>query len=166
MDQARVKNCPLSFAFQCPRQWDKLQPTDDPRTRFCPQCQTNVHYCRSAEEARQCAATGACVALDVQLVQSKSAPQASEDMGFITLVAGRLERPPLPPALTVGRQVAITEGALQGAEGEIESIRESRGTVTVRVVLLGRPATVELSYLSVTVRPDLASGAVAGKPGE
>ena len=32
-DRPRVENCDELFAFKCPKQWEKLQGTDDPTVR-------------------------------------------------------------------------------------------------------------------------------------
>lgn len=59
-----VENCP-AFDFECPRRWGELAPTGREGVRRCDACRRDVHYCASVEDAREHAAHGRCVALDV-----------------------------------------------------------------------------------------------------
>jgi uncharacterized protein (TIGR02996 family) len=56
----------LAMRVVCPQRWDKLAPTDDPAVRTCGACQRSVHYCTSIDRAREHAAAGRCVAVDVR----------------------------------------------------------------------------------------------------
>jgi uncharacterized protein (TIGR02996 family) len=64
MSQSRIERCPVDFKFKCPKQWDRLQPTDDLRVRCCDACQQSVHYCKTIKEAVGHARQGHCVAVD------------------------------------------------------------------------------------------------------
>jgi uncharacterized protein (TIGR02996 family) len=65
MSRSKVELCQrLQFEFLCPKQWDKLQATDDPKVRYCDGCQKNVHYCHTIDEAREHAWRRECVAVD------------------------------------------------------------------------------------------------------
>jgi uncharacterized protein (TIGR02996 family) len=59
-----IEGCP-AFDFSCPRLWSELTPTERDGVRHCGACDQRVYYCASVEEAREHAARGACVALDV-----------------------------------------------------------------------------------------------------
>jgi uncharacterized protein (TIGR02996 family) len=55
-----------AFDFVCPKQWGGLAPTEREDVRFCGACNKHVHYCVSVPEARNHAARGECVALDLR----------------------------------------------------------------------------------------------------
>ena len=59
-----IEGCP-AFDFSCPKAWSELSPTERDGVRHCGACEQPVYYCASVEEAREHAARGACVALDV-----------------------------------------------------------------------------------------------------
>jgi hypothetical protein len=59
-----IENCP-KFAFQCPKQWSQLVPTAQDGVKHCGQCNRNVFYCATIDEARTRAKEGSCVALDL-----------------------------------------------------------------------------------------------------
>lgn len=59
-----IEGCP-AFDFSCPKLWSELEPTERDGVRHCGSCDQPVYYCASVEEARDHAARGACVALDV-----------------------------------------------------------------------------------------------------
>ena len=61
----KLEACRMQFQFECPKQWARLMPTDDPKVRFCNTCKKNVHYCDTLQEAQNHAANGNCVALTV-----------------------------------------------------------------------------------------------------
>lgn len=68
-----IERCPTTiprapnvvFDFQCPKEWGSLAPTEREDRRFCGACKRHVHYCSSVPEARNHAARGECVALDI-----------------------------------------------------------------------------------------------------
>jgi uncharacterized protein (TIGR02996 family) len=68
LDWAKVEYC-VEFAYRCPQRWDTLQPTQDAAVRHCPECQRDVHYCRSGQEAHRLADVGECVAIDSRLAR-------------------------------------------------------------------------------------------------
>lgn len=61
---APIENCDLKFELTCPKSWDSLAPTEDPRQRFCNGCQKRVHYAPTIEKAQSLAMRGQCVAVD------------------------------------------------------------------------------------------------------
>jgi uncharacterized protein (TIGR02996 family) len=105
LDWAGVEYC-VEFEYRCPQRWDTLLPTDDSAVRHCSQCQRNVHYCRSAQEAHRLADAGECVAIDSRLVRLpmgrvRAAREAGRLLGKVAPTAQR--RPTLgergaPPA--------------------------------------------------------------------
>jgi hypothetical protein len=48
--------------FNCPKQWDELNATEDPLVRDCEECGEQVLFVDSQEELEQAAAKGKCVA--------------------------------------------------------------------------------------------------------
>jgi hypothetical protein len=60
-----IRNCPL--AFECRRQWRQLATiADQPSVRYCQDCETSVHLCRTDAEYRQHQLKGHCVALELE----------------------------------------------------------------------------------------------------
>lgn len=69
-DSARLANCRgPGWLFRCPMTWDSLTPTDEPDIRICHACKSPVFYCHTAEEARQFASCGQCVALSSRIAE-------------------------------------------------------------------------------------------------
>lgn len=74
-----IENCPatappplvtdfgvgLAFAFECPKRWEELTPTEENGVRFCGACQKTVHYCRDRDDLRLNANLGNCVAVEL-----------------------------------------------------------------------------------------------------
>ena len=68
---ARLLNCGagaaapalVRFAFECPNQWETLEPTDAPGIRFCAGCRRKVYFCNSAAMAEELAQHGECIAV-------------------------------------------------------------------------------------------------------
>jgi uncharacterized protein (TIGR02996 family) len=86
----KLEACRVSFRFQCPKQWEKLAPTDDPKVRHCGSCRQHVHYCDSLQEARYHATRGSCVALTLALVRKPNDLLPPEPV----FLAGVLAPPP------------------------------------------------------------------------
>lgn len=59
--ETRIKNCGRLFRFRCPREWTTLDPTEDPKVRYCGVCKQNVHLCYTKEELQN--HKGECAAL-------------------------------------------------------------------------------------------------------
>ena len=49
----------------CPLRWESLNETDDENIRFCDQCEKNVHFCVSDEEAISHAKQNHCIAMPI-----------------------------------------------------------------------------------------------------
>jgi hypothetical protein len=62
---AEIVNCTWKFQFQCPRRWEGLRETADPKVRVCESCLRNVYWCENDAEVRRRAEQGACVAVRV-----------------------------------------------------------------------------------------------------
>ena len=65
--QAKQKEELVRFKYQCPKQWQELQETQNESVRFCDLCQENVFYCTDKKEADIHARQGHCIAIDRQL---------------------------------------------------------------------------------------------------
>ena len=99
-DRPHIENCDERFAFQCPKQWEKLRGTEDPTVRHCDGCQKKVYYCRTMRDAYKHARQGDCVAVDSSvprvpddLAHDPDGPQIVRTMGLLL----RSEPEPEPP---------------------------------------------------------------------
>ncbi len=88
----RIRNCGAAprqdgvvrFAYQCPKQWVTLTPTDRSGVRYCGGCRSNVYFCGDVETAEQHARAGDCIAVPAALARAACLPP---DSG--TVVTGR-----------------------------------------------------------------------------
>lgn len=66
------------FAFECPRIWETLTPTADPKVRHCADCRQQVYFEDSPTAVESRALAGHCVAIPVPVVdkQFRSLTQA------------------------------------------------------------------------------------------
>jgi uncharacterized protein (TIGR02996 family) len=87
MSRSRIELCQVDFEFQCPKKWEKLQPTNESLVRFCDQCRQQVFYCSSIAAARIHAYRGHCVAVDAGV------PRKEGDLEVRPMVMGRLVAP-------------------------------------------------------------------------
>ena len=86
VDKVPIERC--TFAFECPRKWENLQPIEgSTTTRFCDACKKNVHYCDSIADAREHAREGRCVAIDARLVRR---PGDLDVIDHLSTVVGEL----------------------------------------------------------------------------
>jgi uncharacterized protein (TIGR02996 family) len=67
LDRTPIENCPVQFAYPCPKRWEALRPTEDAAVRYCEACQQQVYYCSTLKQARRHAEAGDCVAIDSML---------------------------------------------------------------------------------------------------
>lgn len=98
----------LRFAFECPRSWDALAPTDDPKVKHCDHCDQAVYLCADAQEARVHARVKRCVAVPVS---------GSPYRGVVEVPRTVVE---LPRAIVVqhGRKpVSVTMGSVMPDDG-------------------------------------------------
>jgi len=64
VSRSYIEGCPVRFGLACTLTWDVLDPTEDPRRRYCRGCDSPVFFVDSAEQARIQAAAGNCIVLD------------------------------------------------------------------------------------------------------
>jgi uncharacterized protein (TIGR02996 family) len=69
VSRAPIENCRAEFSFECPKQWEQIQKTDDARIRTCESCGRDVFFCDTISQAHQLASRGECVALDSRIVR-------------------------------------------------------------------------------------------------
>jgi uncharacterized protein (TIGR02996 family) len=100
----KLEACRVSFRYPCPKQWEKLAPTDCDKVRFCGSCKQHVHYCETIHEARDRAAKGHCVAVTLAIVRRPDDLYQPRPLtpGMIErlAVAGRPNPMPIDPAPT------------------------------------------------------------------
>lgn len=53
----------VAWDFLCPKTWDKLQETHDPKIRFCQSCRQDVHLITTAEELEQVISVRCCISI-------------------------------------------------------------------------------------------------------
>lgn len=59
-DDAEIQDCEM--AFECPKHWGSLTPTEDLKIRFCSTCSKNVHFCSTPDDLWVAQQAGQCVA--------------------------------------------------------------------------------------------------------
>ena len=59
------------FAFECPRIWETLTPTADPKVRHCADCQQRVYFEDSPAAVESRALAGQCVAIPASMADGK-----------------------------------------------------------------------------------------------
>ena len=57
-----IRNCTISFKFECPKRWEELSITSVEKTRFCNMCKSDVFFCETDEETIAHAKAGNCIA--------------------------------------------------------------------------------------------------------
>jgi uncharacterized protein (TIGR02996 family) len=67
----RVERC-LSFELECPKRWDGLAPTDRDAVRHCGDCQQQVFFVTSIDEARARGARRECIAIDAAVSRGEA----------------------------------------------------------------------------------------------
>jgi uncharacterized protein (TIGR02996 family) len=65
VSKLQIEACDALFQLSCPKQWENLKPTEDPRIRHCDSCGKSVYFSDTILEARTHAQRGRCVALNV-----------------------------------------------------------------------------------------------------
>jgi uncharacterized protein (TIGR02996 family) len=111
LGRSPIELCELPFAFQCPRQWDRLRLTADVAVRFCESCRQDVFFCHTIEEAQRQAWSGHCVAV---------APDVPREKG--DLISGRFAL----GMMTVGLPLEIPPESPERAETPRPSPRRRR----------------------------------------
>lgn len=59
-DDAEIQDCDL--AFECPKHWGNLTPTDNPKIRLCAVCSKSVYFCFTSDDLWDAQQAGQCVA--------------------------------------------------------------------------------------------------------
>ncbi len=77
----------VSFAFECPKQWAEMTPTEDDQVRHCGACKRNVHFCDTLDEAKHHAWAGECVALNLAVPREKGDLDRPEPFATMGLIA-------------------------------------------------------------------------------
>jgi transcriptional antiterminator NusG len=79
----------------------------------------------------------------------KSMPE--QDVTQMLAASAKADEQPSLSGLNIhkGDQVKITDGAFESYEGEVESVDERRGMVSLIVTIFGRPTPVEVEYWKV-----------------
>jgi uncharacterized protein (TIGR02996 family) len=160
IDRARIEGCYIHdfietpqrhgdpscvvFAFQCPQEWEKLAPTDDPLIRHCEACKEPVFHCGSVMLAQQHARRGHCIAVDSRLVRQKGDVQPNPDLSRYAMVAGILAPP--PPSYHIGDRVTIRRGPFGGYHATVRRISLSRLQATVEFEARGRTQTIDVGW--------------------
>ena len=67
------------MAFDCPKQWDQLTPTEDALVRHCADCGQSVHFIDDQTQLDRAALQGKCVAFVNQLADQLS-PEVSKQL--------------------------------------------------------------------------------------
>ncbi|HVE40804.1 MAG TPA: hypothetical protein VNM14_13000 [Planctomycetota bacterium] len=70
-----IRNCDHVFSYDCPKDWEKLQPTDAASIRSCSFCRKNVHLTTTVEEAIALARKGTFVARETPTRPEVPAPE-------------------------------------------------------------------------------------------
>lgn len=64
MFMSEIRNC--KFRYECSKKWEDLMQTFDKDVRYCHQCGSDVHYCRTQEELYEAMADNYCVAVEIK----------------------------------------------------------------------------------------------------
>lgn len=83
-DRARIE---CQFTFQCPRLWQRLEPTMEPNVRYCLECRRDVYLARTEQDLRRLSEQGRCLAVPVLRTGRQGEPD------FPAYVLGRAESP-------------------------------------------------------------------------
>jgi uncharacterized protein (TIGR02996 family) len=57
------------FDFVCDKSWADMRPTADDNVRHCKACDRSVHFCDNLADAREHAAAGRCIAVDLGVIR-------------------------------------------------------------------------------------------------
>jgi hypothetical protein len=78
-----IENCPM--AFECPKTWDALTPTENASIRHCDECDEDIIFCDDQSHLAILIKSGQCVAYFVEqnreVVKVISRPAGSSDSG-------------------------------------------------------------------------------------
>jgi uncharacterized protein (TIGR02996 family) len=97
-ERAPIENCDDEFAFKCPKKWEQLKGTDNPRVRHCDTCEKQVYFCLTLGEARERTRLGLCVAISPALRPPPVTWPLNPREGHITMGVMRMPDPDPEPA--------------------------------------------------------------------
>lgn len=69
VSKLQLEACLSAFEIRCPKQWENLRGTNNPKVRWCESCNKSVHFCDSIDAARGLARQGRCVAVNLTVVR-------------------------------------------------------------------------------------------------
>lgn len=102
VSKLEVEACVSAFEVPCPKQWENLRRTGNPKVRWCETCDKSVHFCDSIDAARGLARQGRCVAVNLTVIRQAGdlARHTRFEPGEMRML-GRI-RPTAPPATQTG----------------------------------------------------------------
>lgn len=84
VDRTAIEGCSvLTVAFECPRRWEVLEPTDRPRVRSCGACRQHVYHCATVSEALSHTQLGHCVAIRSTAIRRAGDLDATAEMAWM-----------------------------------------------------------------------------------
>jgi len=69
VSKLELEACAWALEFPCPKQWENLQATDNPKVRWCETCKNRVYFCDTIDAVRGNAQQGRCVAVSLTVVR-------------------------------------------------------------------------------------------------
>lgn len=60
-----IRNCSVKVKYNCPKNWEDLEPTENESVKHCSSCDKDVYYCRSDTETLEHAKIGNCIAREL-----------------------------------------------------------------------------------------------------
>lgn len=66
-----ITSCGLevTFSYRCPKDWQSLTCTEDPKVRFCATCKKGVHLVETDTELAAALRERRCVAIELESVE-------------------------------------------------------------------------------------------------
>ncbi|QEL13214.1 TIGR02996 domain-containing protein [Limnoglobus roseus] len=107
--RTQTSEAPPQFEFECPKRWEKLKFTANPKVRHCEGCREHVFYCDTIQVARAHALRGRCVAVDLGIIREN----------------GDLERPPRKMGKMLPEQYERRAAHMQEAQ-KFDPVSEKR----------------------------------------
>jgi uncharacterized protein (TIGR02996 family) len=92
------------FDFVCDKSWADMRPTGDDKVRHCEACNKSVHFCDNLADAREHAAAGRCIAVDLGII--------------------RRDRDLVPPRMFLGRP--SKEDVRESYEKDVDAVSQAR----------------------------------------
>jgi uncharacterized protein (TIGR02996 family) len=97
VSKLELEACVSAFEIPCPKKWENLRATRNPKVRWCASCNKSVHFCDSIDAARGLARQGRCVAVNLSVLRQSVdlAPHGRFEPGEMRVV-GRIRRTDSP----------------------------------------------------------------------